>query len=166
MNEVVSPNNRLERSRVATSVNQGRDWMIGIKEPRLTPAQTACRSASSLGTKLTSSLSLQQRFLTPWIALNLACIPLWLFKISLLWQISSEERCPEFGDSLLVLVWGYPPLVVGVLSASISLYYASLGSGYLYRGSRTLVWSFILCGWIAAATTAYFLIRRAVGLGC
>lgn len=59
-----------------------------------------------------------------WVVAHGIGIALWLVCTRSLWQISGEERCPDFGDSMHFMVVVVPSLAAGVLCAAVGLLYS------------------------------------------
>jgi hypothetical protein len=100
-----------------------------------------------------------------WIASHFTAIGVWLVFASPLWHHSSEQRCVDFGDSLL-LDFLLPTLGVGVVAALWGLIYTWLAGGLVMRRERLVVWSCLAAPWLFAAFFAYVKIRMDLATPC
>jgi hypothetical protein len=101
-----------------------------------------------------------------WGAVHLLAIAIWMRIASPLWQLTAEERCPDFGDSLYLLIWVFPGLGLGLLSAGWGLTYSYISRNRFSRNGRIPFWILIFVAWVVAACIAYFNIRRDASLPC
>lgn len=104
--------------------------------------------------------------LPAWAVAHLIAIAVWMRVASPLWHLTLEERCPDFGDSLYVLVWVLPSLALGVVCAVWGLTYTCLAREQVGRSNRILFWFLIVIAWCAAAAVAYLNIRRDSAIPC
>ena len=114
---------------------------------------------------MAGALPLKTSF-SAWAVAHLIAIVVWMRVASPLWHLTLEERCPDFGDSLYVLVWVLPSLALGVVSAVWGLTYTCFARDQVGRRSRILLWFLIVIAWCAAATMAYLNIRRDAAIPC
>jgi hypothetical protein len=101
-----------------------------------------------------------------WAGVHFIGIAAWLRVASPLWHITREQRCPDFGDSLYLLVWVLPSLALGVIAAVWGLAYTCLKSRHSDRHKRILLWCSMVIAWCLAAGVAYLMIRQDLSLSC
>ena len=104
--------------------------------------------------------------LSAWAVAHLIAIAVWMHIASPLWHLSEEERCPEFGDSLYLLIWVLPSLALGAVCAVWGLTYTCLARDQIGRSSRILSWLLIVIAWCGATAVAYLNIRRDWAIPC
>jgi hypothetical protein len=97
---------------------------------------------------------------------HIAGMALWLWVASPLWRISDGERCPDFGDSLYLVMWVLPSLAIGLLAAVGAVIYRWIKRDLPERRHRRTLWSYVLGAWLVIALIAYVMITRDAALGC
>jgi hypothetical protein len=107
----------------------------------------------------------RNRFVT-WAVVHLFAIAAWLRIASPLWQLSQEERCPDFGDSLYFLIWVLPTLAVGTVAGIWGLTRACFSADQVKRSRRICFWTLILVAWLTAAGVVYVKVRQDAAIPC
>jgi hypothetical protein len=114
---------------------------------------------------MATALARRNRFVT-WSVVHLFAIAAWMRIASPLWQLSRDERCSDFGDSLYFLVWVLPTLAVGAVAGAWGLAHACFSGNQIGRGRRICFWSLVLVAWLTAAGVAYVKVRQDGAIPC
>ena len=114
---------------------------------------------------MAAPLARGDRFIT-WSVVHLLSIAAWVRIASPLWKLSREERCPDFGDSLYLLIWVLPTLAVGMAAGIWGLAHTYFSAHRVGRSRRICFWSLVLVAWLTAALVAYVMVRQDAPIPC
>jgi hypothetical protein len=127
----------------------------------------ALRSTRTLGGKGRSDVVVRLKTSTlAWTVVHLIAVTIWLQVVSPLWRVGSEQRCPDFGDSLLLKAVVLPSMAAGLIIAIWGLVFTYLKRTLPARPASLVAWSCLTILWIVAAAYAYWRIRHSSTYQC
>jgi len=101
-----------------------------------------------------------------WTAAHVSGVGVWLLFVQELWHHQEEQRCPDFGDSIVFII-SFFPLVLGIMLTGLGLFAARTDRLHATaRRGTVIVHSGLVTAWLLAALYAYVRIRIDMAVPC
>ena len=98
-----------------------------------------------------------------WCVGHIVGVILWLWGTSPAWHVSAENRCPEWGDGL-VIMRQLMFLAFGIGPAAVGLLYTYFKFTLLPRKQDLIAWWLLVTMWVLAVAFAYWMMQQKLSL--